>query len=425
MDFFGNLSAWAPDRMQLGTGSQYMNPAKMDWARENLLPQYQPSGLAALMQPQISDEQKLQQMYETAMQDRPGGVMGVTQKPSLDDWLLQQANQQQLNPESTWAGNSVMPGIGGRGLQGRANEYYKQSLPEELRYLADLKIADKSHGGGDVSALSGQVGDWVNRGLNLGNKAGSTEEQIARLAPDLARYGVNSLDDIQAIQVPSLSGQGNQTVFLNKNTNEIIPTRFGSDMGGKGGSEYYLANVGGHAVPVSKWRDTSDRQEILGALSVLSMAAGPLLAPYAASAATSLSAATGMSQAAANALVQAGMQGLKGGVMAGVGGGNILQGLASGALNSGLGSTIGLTNPGSMVSDNSVISNAINSGLKGAGSGGLNSLIYGGDFGSGLTSGFTNSGLKSLISGGLNEAGVPGAISNQLARYGTKRLMGG
>lgn len=139
---------------------------------------------------------------------------------------------------------------------------------------------------------------------NVAKLAGQTPEQLVhQVAGDLARYGVNSLDQVGVKSV------GGQNVFYNKTTGAIIPTKFGSDMSGEGGKTFSLqVGQNGIVAPVPDWVNTSDKQDIATAVSVLATpflaGAGQVMtAPVGTTAGVSGFAGMGMSNMAAGAIL--------------------------------------------------------------------------------------------------------------------------
>lgn len=307
---------------------------------------------------------------------------------------------------------------------------YQQSVDPSLQFLFDSKVANKAAGAGNVDALSGELTRLWQNGLKFGNKSGHSEEQIARMAPDLARYDVQSLSEIKPYSMPDPTGR-NETVdvFYNTRTGQVIPTKFGSSMKGEGGSGYRLVNVNGQAVPVPVWKDTSDKQDILNVISTLGFVLGPALAPAMAAstagAAQSLAASTGMSQAAAQAAVNAGLQGTVQGGLTSLAGGDFSKGFLSGAAGSGVGSLAKWANVGGQLASNPTVANAINSAVTGGAKAGVNAAINGGDPGSAITGGALSSGLASGLGSVGTSMGLSPGISSQLGGMGSQWLLGG
>jgi hypothetical protein len=260
--------------------------------------------------------------------------------------------------------------------------------------LLGMSRAQKDQGGGDAAAL---MQEMAKLGIS-GNTAGSAQELINRMAPDLARYGVQSLSDLRPQTITGPSGKPTQ-VFINQRTGQLVPVDFGSSMKGEGGSYYNLATGPNGQVTVQPhWENTSDRDAIAGGLSILGFAAG--LSPLG----SMLGSATGLGTTAGNALVSAGSSALQGGVSGG------WKGALTGALASGAGSAIGALNPAQYVTDNATLQSALNKGLSGA----TGASLKGGDPLSGALSGALSGGLGQQYGALGGMAG--GMLGNYLAR---------
>lgn len=109
----------------------------------------------------------------------------------------------------------------------------------------------------------------------IGRQTREKPEDIAnQMTFDLAKYGISDLAQIGTMGMP-----GGYSVFFNKDTGEIIPTRFGSDMTGKGGKNFELTlSQEGVPIPVANWRDTSDKDSLKGVLTVAAVVGAPYLA---------------------------------------------------------------------------------------------------------------------------------------------------
>lgn len=225
-------------------------------------------------------------------------------------------------------------------------------LTGDLAYLQNAGIAQKTTGGGDEANLTRELNMLADRGMQWGNTAMQNPGQISRMAPDLARYGVKSLTDLQPVNVP-----GYGTLYYNKANNSIIPADFGSSMRGEGGTYFSLKDANGQVMPATKWTNTSDREAIAGALSVLGAAAGlGGLGAFLGGAGM-----TGLGTTAGNAMVGAGTGALQGGVSGG------WQGALKGALSGGLGGAVSAVNPAGMAGvTNPTLQAALNQGLSGA-----------------------------------------------------------
>ena len=282
-----------------------------------------------------------------------------------------------------------------------------------LEFLRNAGVANKKLGGGDVGNLTRELTEMSNRGMQWGNTAMKNPGQISRMAPDLARWGVKSLADLQAIDIP-----GKGTLYYNKGNNTVLPADFGSSMHGKGGTYFSLKNVNGRALPVTEWTDTSDRQAIMGGLSVLGAAAG--LGGLGAA----LGGAMGTSTALGNAAVGAGMGALQGGVSGG------LEGALKGAIGGGLGGVVSHFNPAGMAG---VTNPALQAGMNSAISGGLRSAIGGGNIMQGVVSGGVGGAMGQMFGplGGYAGGALTNymfgnnAPTNQQIRYGVPPNAGG
>lgn len=146
----------------------------------------------------------------------------------------------------------------------------------ELQKILTSQVANKSYGtrtgSGNTSRLEQEFS-----ALMRSNKSGSGLEHAQRAAADLSRYGVNSLSDLQAVQVPMGKYKGKdqlQTIYYNKTNGTLVPTDFGSSMKGEGGSYYTLMTTPqGQVVPKGTWTDTSDKNDLM---TVAAMFAAPL-----------------------------------------------------------------------------------------------------------------------------------------------------
>ena len=314
-------------------------------------------------------------------------------------------------------------------------------LSPEMKEILKAPVANKTSyktTGTDLSAatqaLLGQLGQFQSAGLNYGNKAGSAETQMAKLAADLARYGVDDLSQIKSYTVknPTMTNR-NQDVFYNAKTGMVIPTNFGSDMGGKGGTYYSLKNVNGQAVPVGSWQDTSNAGDYIGALSVLAM---PVTAGLTSYLAPMVSTATGLGTTGATALTGAGVSGLTQGALTAAGGGDFGKGFLGGALGSGIGSAVGALDPAGMLgidaATSPTLSSAINKGISGGLQGATNAAInkqdIGDAFGRGALGGAISGALAPNISDlfGNDEGSkmLAGVLAGQAGKLGTNALLG-
>lgn len=322
-------------------------------------------------------------------------------------------------------------------------QYFKDTLPEELKFLADAQIAGKKYGSqikqGNAANLIAEMNSLVPYGYNVGTKAGKNDKMFSLIAPDLARYGVNSLNDLTSYSVTNPYTGKKQDIFYNKATKTILPTEFGSSMKGEGGTWFQLANVGGKIIPITKWSDTSNAADYQGLAMIAGMLAGPALGGLASSLGGSLAASTGMSTGLATGLTQAGLSGLTQGALSAAMGGDFGQGFLGGAIGSGIGSgvsSLGIGNTvannlaplGNTASDaawNTAISKAIDGALAKGLSGAAVAGLSGGDP--------TKAGLAGLVSGGVSGftsglganslgQGVSGLLGNQAGKYAASLL---
>src|SRR5574337_151192 len=255
-----------------------------------------------------------------------------------------------LKKDDLWRFQKMEEHMAGKTLEGamppKTGSIY-EDFKGPLEFLRSAGVAQKSTGGGDVENLTRELTELSNRGVQFGNKAMKNAGQINKMAPDLARWGVKSLNDLQAFDIP-----GRGTIYYNKGNNTVLPADFGSSMHGEGGTYFSLKNINGHVLPTTEWTDTSDRQAIMGGLSVLGAAAG--LGGLGAA----IGGATGLGTAGGNALVGAGM----GGLQSAAGGGNFLKG----ALMGGLGGAVSALNPaGALGVTNPTLQAGLNSALSG------------------------------------------------------------
>lgn len=292
---------------------------------------------------------------------------------------------------------------------------YTAGWDPNLQFLAKAPVATKKTGGGNVDNLINELTALVPKGYKIDTKSGNTAKQIQRLAPDLARFGVQSLSDLKAYQVPAPNGKGTKSVFYNQRTGTVLPENFGSSMKGKGGSNYSLVAVGDRVLPVASWRDTSEAADLAPALMVLTAGAGLALAPAAAAIGSSIANATGMSAAAGQALATAGASGLLQGTTSALAGGDFGKGFLTGAVGSGIGSAVGAYNPGGMITSNAAIGSTINKALASGLSGAAGAAINKGDVAGGAVRGFVQ-GAVSGLAGSYVGNQVGGAIGNLVAK---------
>ena len=290
--------------------------------------------------------------------------------PELD------AYARSLKKDDLWRFQKMEEHMAGKGLEslnsGTGDIFASFTGP--LEFLRNAGVSNKKLGGGDEANLIRELTELGNRGIQFGNTAMKNPGQISRMAPDLARWGVKSLNDLQAFDIP-----GRGTLYYNKGNNTVLPSDFGSSMHGEGGTYFNLANINGHVIPKTEWTNTSDKQSIMGALTVLGAAAGlgGLGGVIGGAIAPAGTTAAGTS-AIGNAALGAGMGALKGGVTGGWAGAGL------GALTGGLGGAVSYANPaGYMGINDPTVQAAINSAI----SGGLKSGITGGDISQGALSG--------------------------------------
>ena len=165
-----------------------------------------------------------------------------------------------------------------------------------VRKAKDPKAKDEAA----ISALAAQLNPEAYSGMS--KHTGVAGDKLTRMmAGDLARYGIKDLSEVEAHTLPT-----GEAIFRNKATGAIIPTTYGSDTTGEGRMDFRLV-VGsdGAVVPMPKWKDTSDRQSIISALSVLALPVAGYLAAGAA-VGTTAGAAAGSTTAAGAAATTAG-----------------------------------------------------------------------------------------------------------------------
>ncbi len=318
--------------------------------------------------------------------------------------------------------------------------YYKawlSSQPPEMQKILGAPVAHmgygKSHGMDPKAYTTNLVNELTalaNNGYNIKTKSGSTAKQIQRLAPDLARYGVSSLNEIAAYKVTS-PYTGKQTdVFYNTRTGVIIPTTFGSSMKGEGGSTYKLYNYNGRGVPIANWKDTSEAGDFAPLVMMAGLAAPFALGPLATSIGGSISSALGVSTSTGTMLAGAGLSGLTQGTLAAVSGGDFGKGFLTGALGSAIGSGVSSFDPGGAVANavaplgntaaeatlNAAIGSGINKALSGALGAGAGALINGGDAGTGALSGALQGAVSGFAGSYLGDTlgGALGSVSKGL-----------
>lgn len=282
-------------------------------------------------------------------------------------------------------------------------QQYYQGLSPEQQWLTSTRTAHEKTGGGNIDALMNEMNAMLGQGINFGTQSGSAAQQIRRMAPDLARYGVTSFNDLKPYTIPSPTGKGTIDVFYNTRTNTLVPVDFGSSMKGEGGSNYTLKNINGRVVPVATWRDTSEAKEYAPLAMAAGLAMGPALGGLASSLGGSLASATGLSSGLATGIAQAGLSGLGQGALSAAMGGNFGQGFLGGALGSGITSGIGSLGIGDKVAGFIDPSDAA---LKSAISGGVNSA---------LAKGLSGAAISGLMGGDPMRAGLAGALSGALS----------
>lgn len=322
-------------------------------------------------------------------------------------------------------------------------QYFKDTLPDDLKFLADATVASKKYGAqnklGNANNLIAEMNSLVPYGYNVGTKAGQNAKMFSLIAPDLARYGVNSLNDLTSYSVTNPYTGKKQDIFYNKATKTILPNEFGSSMKGEGGTWFQLANVGGKVIPITKWSDTSNAADYEGLAMVAGLIAGPALGGLASSLGGSLAATTGMSTGLATGLTQAGLSGLTQGALSAAMGGDFGQGFLGGAIGSGIGSGIGSLGIGNTVANNlaplgntatdaawnTAISKAVDGALSKGLSGALVAGLNGGDATKAGLAGLINGGVSGFTSGlGANSLGqgVSGLLGNQAGKYAASLL---
>ena len=269
----------------------------------------------------------------------------------------------------------------------------------------------------------------------------SPEKVAEQMMADLAKYGISSVGQIGTREV------GGEQFYYNKESGELIPKNFGSDMSGHGGRWFELnTNDQGVAFPTPRWKDTNQNTEIMMGLAALTMgyaayagaAAGASGAGAAGASGSGGAAAAGSGAAAGstgltgaqvgaamvkggltNAAVQGGMTLAQGGDL-----GDALKaggkGFVTGAVSGGAGAYAGTISTGSQ------IGNAIvRGGIQGAAASGAGALVNGGgnvlqEAGRGFVTGGLSAGAGSLVAGATGSAAagrvaqrtVGGAVSN-------------
>ncbi len=310
---------------------------------------------------------------------------------------------------------------------------YTSTLDPTTQKVLSQQVAGKGYGKklgydnrANTQALINELNTLSGQGYNIKNASGNTAKQIQRLAPDLARYGVKSLNDLSSVKMMNPYTGKEESVFYNKTTGTLLPTEFGSSMKGEGGSYFKLHDYNGRVLPISNWKDTSEAADYAPLAMMASMMLGPALGPLASSLGGSLAGATGMSTGLATGLTQAGLSGLAQGALTSAMGGNFGQGFLGGALGSGISSGINSLGFGNSVANslaplgntageaalNSAISGGVDSALAKGLTGGLMARIGGGDIGKGALSGALSGGISGGLGGYLQGMGADSTLAN-------------
>lgn len=236
----------------------------------------------------------------------------------------------------------------------------------------------------------------------------SPEDTAHDMMWDLARYDVSSLDQIGVHKLPS-----GETVYFNKETGQLIPEMFGSDMSGEGGRWFSLQTLDdGRVVPVPKWRSTDQNTEIAMGLTFVAAAYGAYAAygsQAAGAAATTAPAATAApatTQSIGSVMLNGGVQGATSNAIMTVAQGGDLgdavhaagRGFVTGSLSAGAGQAVSGLDTGSRIG-NLMIQN----GTRSAVSGMTGTALQGGNAsdilqagGRGFTTGALSSGAGAL-----------------------------
>lgn len=331
-------------------------------------------------------------------------------------------------------------------------KWYNSTLPPELQGVLNSPVASKTWGKdqglshadlvGYTDKLKNELSGLVGSGYNVKTASGSTQEQIGRLAPDLARYGVSSLSDLAASRVRSPYTGKDIDVFYNTRTGTIVPTNFGSSMKGEGGSNYKLYNYNGKVLPIANWKDTSEAADLAPLAMMVAMFAPAALGALGATgaAASGLASSTGISTGLATGLTNAGVSGLTQGALTAAMGGNFGQGFLGGALGSGIASGVGSLGIGSNVANsltpmgntanqaalNAALSQGVDSALAKGLTGGLTAGIMGGNAGRGTLAGLLSGGVSGAASGYLSNnlgSGLAGGVGSLASKYLTSSLL--
>ncbi len=298
------------------------------------------------------------------------------------------------------------------------------TLSPELQKIWNAPVANKDYGKkvgrGDAGALTAELTRLMEAGYSLKTASGSTANQIKRMAPDLARYGINSLNEIAATKVTNPYTGKQSDIFYSTVTGAIIPTSFGSSMKGEGGSDYKLINVNGRGVPMAQWRDTSEAADFAPLVMMAGLAAAPLLAPLSGAIGGALGGGA-FGSIAGGAITG----GLTQGTLAALSGGDFGKGFLTGAVGGAIGGGISSLSPGTSIANSfaplgntaaeATLNAAISSGIDKALAGGLGALvgsaINGGNLGSAGLSGAV-AGAVSGLSGAYLGGTVGGALGS-------------
>lgn len=240
-----------------------------------------------------------------------------------------------------------------------------------------------------------EIGD---SGVKLANKARGQEDQVRKAGQLLSLYGVNSLSEIHATQVPSANG-GTKTVFYTDKG--FIPETYGNSNRGEGRTEFRLMQgPNGKVYATSQWADTSQLKDYAPLIMAASLAAGLVIGPAAASIGSSIVGATGgaISTGVATAASQAALHGVVQGGIAALSGGDFGKGFLTGAVGSGIGSAVGALNPGGYVTSNASIGAGINRAISGGLGAAAGAAISGGDVSGAALRGAIGGGTAGLLS---------------------------
>ena len=264
-------------------------------------------------------------------------------------------------------------------------------------------------------------------GVKLANKARGQEDQVRKAGELLSLYGVNSLSEIHAAQVPSANG-GTKTVFYTDKG--FIPEKYGNSNRGEGRTEFRLMQgPNGKVYATTQWADTSQLKDYAPLIMAASLAGGLLIGPAAASIGSAIvgSTASAATTALATGAVQAGLQGTLQGGLAALSGGDFGKGFLTGAVGSGIGSLTSYVNPGGYITSNASIGSGINRAISGGLGAAAGAAIGGGDVSGSALRGAISGGTAGLLSPYTGDilAGVVGKYAGSLIDVGGAGGRGG